>query len=473
MSTFPDASSASPERALPARLFWIPILVLDALLLVLLPWAAGVAAALAALAALAWTVRRAPVSLALAVAGMPLLYPLGVASGDDRTMFVALILFVLIPGIVLAWGRLWGSRRGPSWHPVLHDPVSWLVAALGAWLVCGLAWTPGPWYGAFKAQMYLGVNLLLYAGAAVYLGRGREENGAPGGEHEAGSIPAAAPQFLWALCWLQVALALTALWNWFTQYYVFRDNRLCTLGLNPIWTARHAGLGIVVILGLHAMGRLRLAVSVPAVVLLGWVFLRTGSRGPLVAMALTLGYWALTATRTRRSPGLTRALWIGAGVAVFGAIVMVQRTAGLFAAGRRVSNLVRTRLLEVSFDALSGVSVRGLGTGGFPNLFRLPDDRYYPHNVVLEVLLENGLIGLMLFLAFLAVVLVRWQRWRWRLRARAESPAASEESALHRTVGAILLFALANAQFSGDIWVNEWVWVAAGMIVAWAPRDAR
>jgi hypothetical protein len=473
MTTFPDASSAIPGRALPARLFWIPILVLDALLLALLPWAAGVALALAASAALVWMVRRAPVSLALAAAGMPLLFPVGLALGDDRTTFVALTLFVLLPGMALGWGRLWDSRGGPSLRPVLHDPVSWLVAALGAWLVFGLAWTPGPWYGAFKTQMYLGVNLLLYAGAAVYLGRGREENGAPGAEHGRGSIPAAAPRFLRALFWLQVAIALTALWNWFAQYYVFRDDRLRTLGMNPIWTARHAGLGIVVVLGLHAMGRLRLVVSVPALALLGWVLLRTGSRGPLVAMALTLGYWALTATRARRSPGLTRALWVGAGMAVFGAAVMVQRTAGLFAAGRRVSNFVRTRLLEVSFDALSGVSLCGLGTGGFPSLFRLPDDRYYPHSIFLEVLLESGLIGLLLFLGFLAVVFARWRRWRRYLRARPDSPAASESMALHRTVGAIFLFALANAQFSGDIWVNEWVWVAAGMIVAWAPRDVR
>jgi hypothetical protein len=472
MHTFPDASSASPERALPARLFWIPILVLDALLLALLPWATGVALALAGSIALVWLVRRAPIALAVAVAGMPLLFPISSASGDDRTLFVMLILFALLPGFFLGWGRLWDSRGGPSLRPLLRDPVSWLAAAIGAWLVCGLAWTPGPVYGAFKAQMYLGVNLLLYAGAALYLGRGREEvamsGTAPGGP----AIPAAAPRFLWALFWLQVAIALTALWNWFTLHFVFRDNRLCTLGMNPIWTARYAGLGIVVLLGLHGMGRLRLWVSAPAMVLLGWVFLRTGSRGPLVAIALTLGYWALTATRTRRSPGLTRAIWVGAGVAVFGAIVMVQRTAGLFAAGRRVSNLVRTRLLEVSFDALSGVTLRGLGTGGFPSLFRLPDDRYYPHNIFLELLLESGLIGLTLFLAFLAVVLWRWRRWRRQLRARPASPAVSEETALHRTVGAVLLFALANAQFSGDIWVNEWVWVAAGMVVAWAPRDA-
>jgi hypothetical protein len=473
MTALPDASSASPGRALPAHLFWIPILLLDALLLILLPRAAGVALAAAGLAAFVWIVRRAPISLALAAAGMPLVFPLGAASGDDRTTFVALILFALLPGMILAWNRLWGSRDGPELRPALNDPLSWLVAALGAWLVCGLTWTAGPLYGAFKTQMYLGVNLLLFAGAAVYLGWGREERGAPGAEPRGGLVPAAAPRFLRALLWLQLAIALTAVWNWFSQYYVFRDNRLVTLGMNPIWTARHAGLGIVIILGLRAMGRMRLVVMIPALVLLVWVFLRTGSRGPLVAIAVTLCYWAITATRARRSPGLTRGMWIGAAVAVFGAIVMVQRTAGLFAAGRRVSNLVRARLLEVSIDALSSVSLRGLGTGGFPSLFRLPDDRYYPHNIFLEVLLENGLIGLALLLGFLALVFWRWRRWGRRLRARPEVPVAAEAVALHRVVGAVLIYALANAQFSGDIWVNEWVWVTAGMIVAWAPRDAR
>jgi hypothetical protein len=473
MTALPDASCADPGRALPARLFWIPILVLDALLLALLPRAAGAALTSVALVALVWMVRRSPVSLAVAAAGMPLLYPVGEASGDDRTTFVALILFVLLPGMALAWGRLWGSRGGPSLRPVLQDSASWLAAALGAWLMCGLAWTPGPWYGAFKTQMYFGVNLLLYAGAAFYLGREQWEDGPLGRESGSVSIPAAAPQFLRALFWLQVAIALTALWNWFTRFYMFRDDRLRTLGMNPIWSARHAGLGIVVLLGLQAMGRLRFAVLVPALVLFGWVLLRTGSRGPLLAVAVILGYWALTAPRARRSLGLTRALWIGAGMAVFGAVMMAQRIAGLFAAGRRVSNFVRTRLIEVSVHALSGVTLQGLGTGGFPSLFHLPDDRQYPHNIFLEVLLENGLIGLLLFLGFLTAVFVRWRGWKRHLRARPESLAASEDTALHRTVGAVLLFALINAQFSGDIWVNEWVWVAAGIVVAWAPRDAR
>lgn len=473
MATLPDAISANSGRALPARLFWIPILVLDALLLALLPRSVGVALALAGLAALVLMARRAPVSLALAVAGMPLLYPLGEASGDNRAMFGALILLVLLPGVALAWGRLWGASASPALRLALRDPVSWLVVAVGLWLACGLAWTPGPVYGAFKTQMYFGVNVLLFAGTAVYLGRDREDSGPPGTRRSERTIPRAAPEFLRTLFWLQVIIALTALWNSFAQYYVFRDDRLRTLGMNPIWTARYAGLGMVVILGLHAMGRMRLVQSVPAVALLGWVLLRTGSRGPLIANILVLVYWVLTATRTRRSPGLARALWIGVGVAVFGVIVTLQRTPGLFAAGRRVSNFVRSHLLEVSVRALSGVSLRGLGTGGFPSLVRLPDDRYYPHNIFLEVLLENGLIGLLLFVGLLSVVFVRWRRWGRDLRAWPETPAVLEEMALRRTAAAILLFALANAQFSGDIWANEWVWVAAGMVVAWSPRDGR
>jgi hypothetical protein len=469
MAALPDTSAADPGSAQPASIFWIPALIRDALLLVLLPRAAGVALAVAVMAALGWVVRRPPVSLALAAAGMPLFNPVGVALGDERIVFAAAILFVLLPGTVLAWGRLWDSRRGPSWRPALRDPVSWLVAALGVWLVCGLAWTSGPWYGVFKAKMYFGVNLLLYAGAAVYLRRGREEGDPPSGG--SGTVPAAAVRFLQALLWLQVAIALTALWNWFAQYYASRDNRLRTLGLNAIWTARYVGLGMVVLLGLHAMGRLRLAVSVPVLALLGWVFLRTGSRGPLAAMAVTLTYWALTAKRARRSPGLTRAVWFGAGAAVLAAVVAVQRTAGLFAAGRQISNLVRTRLLGISVEALSGVSLRGLGTGGFPSLLQLPDGRLYPHNIFLEVLLESGLIGLALFLMLLAVVLVRWQRWGRRVGVGRELGAGGAAAALHRTAGAVLLFVLVNAQFSGDLSANEWVWMAAGMIVAWAPRD--
>jgi O-antigen ligase len=48
----------------------------------------------------------------------------------------------------------------------------------------------------------------------------------------------------------------------------------------------------------------------------------------------------------------------------------------------------------------------GYGTGSYGILFEGSEERIYPHNIFLELLIENGIIGFSIFLLFIAVLIV-------------------------------------------------------------------
>jgi O-antigen ligase len=62
------------------------------------------------------------------------------------------------------------------------------------------------------------------------------------------------------------------------------------------------------------------------------------------------------------------------------------------------SSLVRLSLLNNSFNLIKENPVFGIGIGGFGILSENVDDRLSPHNILVEVLLETGVIGFLVFL---------------------------------------------------------------------------
>ena len=454
-----DLTAAS----LPARLFWIPLLALDLILLVFLAEAHTMAGLLVLAGAALLLIGHPPAALALGAAGMPLFQPLNRATGELRWSFLLGLAILSAPALPLAWSALWSGAAARRVRDALASPVLLSALALGLVLFLGLQWTPSPLYGSDKAQLYLLVNLVLLMAALVYLRRDR-----PG-------VPRAAPLFLRAIVWLQIGIALAAVWNYETHFYMWWG-RLKTLGMNPIWTARHAGLGILCLVGLVSMKRARWVTAVPALLLLGWVFTMAASRGPTLALAVALGFWAFHAPlgeweSGRRPVGRRQ---VGRRLARAAPAILVLVLAALpgllrqgETASRELSNQVRLRLLEAAREALGGVSFFGLGTGGFTHLLGLPDQRFYPHNIFVEVLLENGVLGAAFLILFFVLVYRGWRRWGAELQAAGE---VGPEQALWRVSGAVFVYAVLNAQFSGDIWVNEWIWLWAGAIAAWAPR---
>ena len=91
------------------------------------------------------------------------------------------------------------------------------------------------------------------------------------------------------------------------------------------------------------------------------------------------------------------------------------------AIGRSLSTIVgsasglssngRSSLWSAAYTQLSHHVALGIGTGGFASLnLGLP----YPHNIVLEIALELGVVGLLAFAVMAVSMSVRMSRlWRW------------------------------------------------------------
>jgi len=438
LSRILPATDRPPAVVLRAAL--VLLLVFDAFLLLRLPEVPWVLAGLAALVGAAWVVMSLPWAVALLGMGYPILDPINIVLRTDAVTFYGTRWLVIGGLLLLLLIRV--RKPGSFLARCMSDPIAMWAAALGFVLVLGLFWTPSPVYGRMKVVGYLITNLLLFAGGLV-LATARD-----------GEPPQARDErydsFLRAIVFFALLLALAGFVNLQLRYYKF-TTRLTVLGINPIWVARTMGLAILSLLTLR---RLR-QIGSPAFLLLtaplAAVMVLTGSRGPLLGLLIVLVGGGLVLSRASFG---RRILVLAASASAAGLAFLVMpealRDRFLRTFTGETSGLLRIGLLKIVRSALAYVPGRGMGTGGFPLLLRIGDRRMYPHNLFAEIGIENGIPGLLTLVGFIGATLARGIR-------RAHDP---------RMLTAILafIFALWNAQFSGDLIGNEWVWLFAGVI---------
>ena len=130
----------------------------------------------------------------------------------------------------------------------------------------------------------------------------------------------------------------------------------------------------------------------------------------------------------------------------------IQRSLSfLTGAGSGLSSNGRTHSWSLAWNAFLAHPAFGIGTGSF---FSISGINRYPHNLLLEVAAELGLVGLVLVVGFLA------STWLAMSRARTLQDRGDLQVAV---VIALFAAALVNAMFSGDIQTNSSVWLAAGL----------
>ncbi len=477
----PAAASGTSAHALPARAFWIPILLADLVLLALLPFVGWLALVLALGALAAAAVARVERLLAFLIVGPSLLGLIPFQAEGAGIIFYALRVLVAT-GLLVIWRRAgvgWPAALGP----VLRDRRTLALLAFVAWVWVGLLWTRAPEYGHSKAMGFTLVAPFVFLGAAL-LWPDRD------GERVLDRLIGAG---LWvgllvAAVGVAAALGLDlgSLLGEATDDVMPASPRLGWLGTSPIWLAR--ALSLWLILALWAVARRRLpaalavAIGVIAVTLMGL----TGSRGPLIALLVCpLGLLLLPrgparghAVRGRLVPLLAA---VAAGLLLVlvaaspeqrgrlgAAVLRVPQSSVLASAGAEgggaaeLSSLIgsdtstglRRSLIERARETLVAALPWGLGTGGFAVAFTGEDFRLYPHNVIAEVLVENGLPGALLVLLFLV--------WVWRGARRL----ARRGSASARWAWVLFCLALLNAQVSGDLPFNEGIWFWGGLLLA-------
>lgn len=218
-------------------------------------------------------------------------------------------------------------------------------------------------------------------------------------------------------------------------------------------------LPLAIVLGrlvLRSRGGLPLNLSLTALILLS--ILMTGSRGGLLALAVTGGVLILALPKARR------AAMVGTGAAalVLIALILVVNPAGI---GQRQLSAEggsgRAEVWSVGMHACETYCVTGSGWGTFPEVYEeqrasVPEARvlrrgtaYEPHNVWMLVGIELGLLGLILLGGALALT----------VRSAARLPSALRGPPLAALSGIVV------AGFFLSFLEYKFVWIALIYVV--------
>ena len=229
---------------------------------------------------------------------------------------------------------------------------------------------------------------------------------------------------------------------------------------DPISLGRESASGLLIAVYLllsvkSSAGRLALLVAVPV---LAVALISAGSRGPVAGVLVGLVVFAALAVTTRTAR--RRLLLVGAaGLACVLAVPLlvpdaaISRSLEIFSvSGGGLSSNGRTALWGQAVEAFANSPFLGLGTGGFAGA---QVAEQYPHNLLLEVAAELGVIGLVLVCALLVNASARM--------AKAWRAGDGDQRLMVAVVAALFTTGLVNALFSAGIQDNRAVWLWAGV----------
>ncbi|HEX7118537.1 MAG TPA: O-antigen ligase family protein, partial [Longimicrobiales bacterium] len=317
----------------------------------------------------------------------------------------------------------------------------------------GVTYSGQPEYGTFKATAYILENAFMVSLAALFYGD-----------------PDRIERFLKALAASGWLLGLIA-GAWLLEAGFEMMGRLHPESYNPLQFARSVAMSIIgcfaVFLIRYRRGEFRPTALAFVPVGLGLMLL-SGGKGPLLSLVASLIVLIFLAQKTRSLA--VRALRMGA--------ILLVLAAGAVAAFPFLPVAVQERLMPtLSQTAYAGsigaridrmahgwrmfreAPILGHGTGSFVFGGQIGD---YPHNILLELLSENGLIGLFLWTGLLCVGLLavhRGIRSQTRLSSVAQPTAVATAA-----VTALLVLSIVAAMFSFNIVGNSSIWFFLGML---------
>jgi O-antigen ligase len=221
--------------------------------------------------------------------------------------------------------------------------------------------------------------------------------------------------------------------------------------LNPISQSLVIGYSLIVLCARLLVNRKLwpIAAATPVVFLMGL----GGSRGPVIA--LIAGMAAMSVVSRQPWKRLVVAILVLATIPLVGA-TLPDDIKVRYLTSEDMSITARVIAAETSLTRWLEYPAFGSGTSG--NV-----DITYSHNMFLQLLMETGVLGLLLFCAFTVPIV-----WAFMKRATKEAPSW-ERLAL---VG-FLVYAMIEAQMSGTIMAFGLLWMVLGIVSAEGLRDDR
>ena len=222
----------------------------------------------------------------------------------------------------------------------------------------------------------------------------------------------------------------------------YSANRLILPEENPIWIARAAAIACIALL----YTSWPVYVRIPLIGLGAVVIEQTGSRGPLWGLLLVAALYC----RSRLQKPY-RGLATAAAIALGGGIIMGKSMDSVLDLGidRTSSAMPRYAFWQQAVSAWRRHPLTGSGTGSDEAGSGLAG---YPHNFVLEVLAQTGVVGLALVVGLMAVAMIRTRNGLAR---------------------SLFVAALCFAFVSGSFWTSFELWVMVGVCLRNSPGQPR
>lgn len=341
--------------------------------------------------------------------------------------------------VVVALYTIWHVATRPIRRQTLVAIA--LFGVFATYYALTVLWSSSTAYADWKALRLVTVISLLFVGCALYFGGHRDR----------------LPRFYF------VALVFGGLVTVDTIYTlaILGYGNSPYLDVNYILSSRPIGVGIILATYfLVTIDRRALrAVLAGSVFVMVFAMFQTGARGPLVALVGALVVFAgwlylqldLSVSRSQLVAAAASSV-VGFGVLVVTAGTTVERMLRLFRWDEEVSGAARVDLFTSAVQYWLEQPLIGHGIGSFPVLYSGEDERYYPHNIVLEVGVEAGLVGVVLFVAFSA-----WCLW--------VALKADTDPVLVGTTVSLYLYLLANAMITGDISTNRMLFASTALLL--------
>lgn len=245
---------------------------------------------------------------------------------------------------------------------------------------------------------------------------------------------------------------------------------------SPITIARYIGLGITLLsyylFFVKKRSVVTLLFTIAFLCMAFYGILITGTRGPIlgilfgligVSLFFSSGFWSRLKFLMKITIILLiliSSLWVLArDVDSYPSVTRIVNY--LSTIGSNTSDQARIQRYKVAINGFVKTKTIGVGTGGFAKLYD-SSERNYPHNLFLEVLVEQGIIGIIILI--LIVWLPFYKAFLMRLNDRTME--------LIKPLIALWLFTLFNSFVSLDIAGNYMLWIL-GAIIYYSCQSAK
>ncbi|MFZ0034819.1 MAG: O-antigen ligase family protein [Sedimentisphaerales bacterium] len=362
------------------------------------------------------------------------------------------VLCAVITLIAMAYSFM---RSGGRLRDIINIPLG-LYLLLATILLLATTYTSAPNTGWVKSSRFATLGLIAFFSPIVFT-------------HSVKEIK----QLIWLLFFVGIALAVTMVAVPYQSMLNISTERGAFLEASPGATANLMAITPVIAFVFAIMARtspvLR-AVSLGSIFFVVVMMITTGGRGPFVGLILIF----LAAIFICRK-GISKA-WFPAiisAILIIGAVSLIKlpeevtwRITGMFKGSYELQEAASARTERFVWTATRSFEhpILGHGTGAFV-VDRGGEDigGDYPHNMILELMYEEGLVGVVVGCLFLWFI---FRRWRQALKYVNSYGLGIEALQFVHTAGLLFLYALIQAMKSGDLDGNRFMFFCAGFVVA-------